>query len=85
MNMIFGHVTAVHAVAVLAAEDLKVEALTVHLQALRFAAVAADFLHFLDFVETLPLLRTATHLPPLLAQQLPPRFGRLLYRVFFHF
>jgi hypothetical protein len=77
VGLVLVHVAAAHAVAVLRAEDLQVEALAVHLEALRLAAVAPQFLHLPDLAQPLPLLRTAPHLPPLplplLATAIAPR------------
>ena len=63
MSLVLIHVAAAHAVAVLRAEYLQVEALAVHLEALGLLAVAADLLHLLYLVQTVPLLRAASHLP----------------------
>ncbi len=64
MGLIFIHIAAADAVAVGRAEYLEVEALAVHLEALRLAAVAPHLLHLPDLGQTLSLLRAAAHLPP---------------------
>jgi len=50
---ILRHVSAINTVAILTAEDLKVETLAVHLQTFCLLAVAASLLYLLDFI--LPL------------------------------
>ena len=57
MALVWTDVSTVHAVTVLAAENLQMKALAVHFQAFGFAAVATDLL---DFVNLLGLLSVAS-------------------------
>lgn len=50
MALVGRAVPTVHTVAVLVTEDLKMEALTVHLETFRFSAIAANLLKLGDFI-----------------------------------
>jgi hypothetical protein len=81
MLVVLRQIAAAHTTAVLTAQNLQIEALTIHLKTLGFPTVTAKLLHLLYFVQPFPFLGAAAHLPARSRYASFPNLHLLLYGI----